>query len=81
MRLFAVWNRAYKMRCIIAATIEDALAIAVRTGHIKRAQGYRKWLDLTDNPPEELAPHLEGLMAEGRAGVAVQSEQGWHLSS
>jgi hypothetical protein len=81
MRLFGIYNRAYKLRCVLAETIEEALTLATKAGHIKRPQGYRKWLDLTDNPPEDVKPHLPTLVAEGRAGVLVQDEKGWHLSS
>jgi hypothetical protein len=69
------------LRCVVAETIEEALALAVKTGHIKRPNGYRKWVDLTDNPPAELKPHLDKLLAQNRAGVCVEDEQGWHLAS
>lgn len=77
MRLFAIHNRAYKLRYVIADDIETALTLAVQAGHIKRAQGYRKWLDCTDTA----SPALKKLLRESRAGVLVESETGWHLSS
>lgn len=47
-RLFVIWNRGYKTICVLAVDQHEALHIAVECRHIKRAEQYRKFLDVTD---------------------------------
>lgn len=47
-RLFVIWNRGYKTVCVLAVDQHEALHIAVECKHIKRAEQYRKFLDVTD---------------------------------
>lgn len=81
MRLFAIYNRAYKLRYFVADTIENALTFATKVGHIKRPNGFRRWVELTEQPPAELQPMIDELLAGNQPGVLVESEQGWQISS
>lgn len=81
MRLFGVYNRGYNLRYVVADSIEQALALAFQAGHIRRPNQYRRWTDLTDEPPPELEGQVEELLAAGRPGVLSQGEKGWQVSA
>jgi hypothetical protein len=80
MRLFGIYNRGYNLRYVIADSIEQALALAFQAGHIRRQNQYRRWTDLTDDPPPELEGQAQKLIDEGRAGVLTAGEHGWQVS-
>lgn len=81
MRLFAIYNRAYKLRYVLAPSISDALTLATQAGHIKRPQQYRKWLDLTDNPPADIAAETKSLLAADHPGMLTPTSEGWTIGS
>lgn len=80
MRLFGIYNRGYNLRYVLAESIEQALALAFDAGHIRRANQFRRWVDLTDNPPDELGGEASKLIEEGRPGVLAAGEHGWRVS-
>jgi hypothetical protein len=72
MRLFAVWNKNYKLAWVIAPELDDALGMATETKHIGRPTGYRKWKDYTDQPPEDLCPIGRTLFENEERGLVTQ---------
>jgi hypothetical protein len=80
MRLFGIYNRGYNLRYVIAESIEQALALAFQAGHIRKQNQYRRWTDLTNEPPPELGVQAQKLLDEGRPGLLVQDAQGWRIS-
>lgn len=79
-RLFVIWNRGYKTQLVIAETAQEALRISCDSKHIRRLDGYRKFLDTTDeqlNSQDDGETLLAALNA-GRSGVAEHIEgDGW----
>lgn len=46
--LFCVWNRSYKLMCFVAQDQHEALHLAVAHRHLRRAQFYRRFEDVTE---------------------------------
>ncbi len=77
MRLFCIWNGAYKPHLIFAESIDDALHRAFLAKHLKRVRHYRKFADLTEQIHEhEDAERLAELAAEARAGSLAKDAEG-----
>lgn len=82
MRLFAVWNRSYKVALVVAEDIDAALNLAHDKGHLRRGpEGYRKHRDLTDAIPSDTPEIAHGLLRDNSPGVVTQLPSGeWKLS-
>ncbi len=83
-RLFVIWNRGYKTVCVLAVDQHEALHIAVECRHIKRAEQYRKFLDVTDRAlaGEEVegigeVQDAEKLLGLCKSGVVSQTNGQW----
>lgn len=83
-RLFVIWNRGYKTICVLAVDQHEALHIAVECRHIKRAEQYRKFLDVTDRAlsGEEIEgvgmiENCQQLVGLSKSGVLVRSDSSW----
>lgn len=81
MRIFLIWNRAYKATCVLAPDIDEALKIALGASHFRRAGNYRRWDDCTE---EYLAsddyPKIEELLALGITGILTPKDGGWNVN-
>ncbi|WP_093294811.1 hypothetical protein [Sphingomonas sp. NFR04] len=89
-RLFVVWNRSYKRLCIVAEDVSEALLIAESVKHLRRAQQYRRFADVTEKalagetfevigdfgPTHELAHVLNA----GHSGVLSHSPEGYAIA-
>lgn len=85
-RLFLVWNRGYKTMCFVAEDVHEALHLAVDQKHIRRAQQYRRFEDITTRATAEDATDQYGEPAlvnaalnAGRSGAWCKTEGDWWL--
>ena len=83
-RLFVIWNRGYKTITVLAVDQHEALHIAVECKHIKRAEQYRRFLDVTDRAlaGEEIEgvgviENCEQLVGLSKSGVLARTDHSW----
>ena len=83
-RLFVIWNRGYKTICVLAVDQHEALHIAVECKHIKRAEQYRRFLDVTDRAlaGEKIEgvgaiENPEQLLGLSKSGVLARADHSW----
>jgi len=77
-RIFAIWNRGYKIQTVIAPDPHHALSISLASGHFRKAGNYRKFQDVTDEWLSDIGkPGLASALKSGLTGVAVLVADGW----
>jgi hypothetical protein len=81
MRLFCIWNGAMKPKNVFAETIEQASAMAVKDGHLRKVIGIRKWKDISDHAVETY-PGTEEAINLNQSGIGEFTEgQGWVITA
>lgn len=90
-KIYVVRNRAYKPILVVAETTDEALQVAAKSGHVKRASAYRKVQSFDDYatfrheaptaaPDTDFAEEAFGrALTSGRSGCASLSDRGTWL--
>ena len=66
---------------VFACSLDEALDIAVHSGHLRKKHGIRKWKDLTEHSHEEF-PGTEEALAHNQRGVGTYTiGQGWEITA
>lgn len=77
-RIYQVWNRGYKRALFAADGVHDALHYAAKYGHLRRAQIYRRFRDVTDELLEgDTSGAIQRILDLNRAGCLEIKDGTW----